>query len=512
MKRLFLILFILLMAFNASADTHTISNAGGNWNATTAWTEGAVPANGDDVVATGTSGNLAVNVDTADLNSFDMTGYAGTLSGVADIYVVPSSGTVPVLFAGTISWTGILKPNPANGTTINLTTGGKTISNIVTTGAGTINQQDAINLTTTLWLLETTGGSWLTNGYSITAGCGIYGVGTATRTLNINNSTITIPYTASNGQGWNFPTTTGLIFVSTGSTILYGATEPFQGGGLTYNIATFSGNGATISGNNTFNTLNVNTAGLATGLIFTINSVQTVTNFTTNGYASNLAKILSSSAGSHFHLSKAGGGQVSEDYMSIKDSTVDQANTWYAGANSTDVSGNSGWVFSPPVPSIALTGTSAPTITEADVVTGGKTIILTVTNDTWVTTGATFDAQRQNIINGIDSAQAEATGWDAEVKAKQGVAGVVRTSDTVVTITLDAQAAYNITATETITATIPATALTGNAQVVASPTFTITSTASGPANLKTIMGVAKAAIAKINGVAIAVIKSLAGVQ
>lgn len=123
--------------------------------------------------------------------------------------------------------------------------------------------------------------------------------------------------------------------------------------------------------------------------------------------------------------------------------------------------------------SIALTGTIAATATEADIVTGGKTVILTVTNDTWVASGATFDGERQNIINGIDSAQSEAAGWDAVVKATQGVAGVVRTSDTIVTITLDAFASFNITATETITATVPASALTLAGAVVASPTFTV---------------------------------------
>ena len=128
----------------------------------------------------------------------------------------------------------------------------------------------------------------------------------------------------------------------------------------------------------------------------------------------------------------------------------------------------------------ALTGTVTSSIVEGDIVTGGKTIILTLTGDTWVTAGATFDAQRQNIINGLDSAQAEANGWDAEVKAKEVVGSVVRTSDTVVTVTLSAAAAYDITAQETITATIPATALTTSASaVIASPTFTVDFTAAG---------------------------------
>ena len=124
---------------------------------------------------------------------------------------------------------------------------------------------------------------------------------------------------------------------------------------------------------------------------------------------------------------------------------------------------------------VVITGTITPSATEADIVTGGKTIIITLSDDTWVVT-ASFDAQRQNIINGLDSAQAEATGWDAVVKATQGVTGVVRTSDTVVTITWDAFATYNITATETITATIPATALVGGVARVATPTFEVTIT------------------------------------
>jgi hypothetical protein len=126
-----------------------------------------------------------------------------------------------------------------------------------------------------------------------------------------------------------------------------------------------------------------------------------------------------------------------------------------------------------------LTGTATSNITEADIVTGGKTILLTLTNDTWVTAGATFDGERQAIINGCDSAQAEATGWDAEVKAKMAVTDVVRTSNTLVTITLPAEAAYNITAQETITVTIPGSAVAQGAAIVASPTFTVVTAGGG---------------------------------
>jgi hypothetical protein len=121
-----------------------------------------------------------------------------------------------------------------------------------------------------------------------------------------------------------------------------------------------------------------------------------------------------------------------------------------------------------------VTGTLASGATEAIVNAVGGTLILTLTGDTWVAAGATFNAERQNLINGIDSAQSETHGWDAEVKAKLAVGDVVRTSDTVVTITASAQSGYAITATETVTATIPATAVVLNAQIVATPTFTVT--------------------------------------
>lgn len=145
-------------------------------------------------------------------------------------------------------------------------------------------------------------------------------------------------------------------------------------------------------------------------------------------------------------------------------------------------SGSFNQLAAEPVSKLAtLTGTALGAITEADVVAGGKTIIITLTGDAWVAAGGTFDGIRQNIIDGIDSSQAEGTGWDAVVKALQGVVGVVRTSDTVVTITLDAQATYNITSLETITVTVPASALVGGTPLVASPTFTVSAISVGGA-------------------------------
>lgn len=144
--------------------------------------------------------------------------------------------------------------------------------------------------------------------------------------------------------------------------------------------------------------------------------------------------------------------------------------------------------FLPGAITATVTGTATASITEADVVAGSKTIIITLRNDTWVAAGASFDAIRQDLIDGLDGSDVEAAGWDAVVKATQGVGGVVRTSDTVATITLDAFATFDITATTTITPTIPASALVlSDRAVVAAPTFTVS--AVGGSNNLLLLGV-----------------------
>lgn len=124
----------------------------------------------------------------------------------------------------------------------------------------------------------------------------------------------------------------------------------------------------------------------------------------------------------------------------------------------------------------AISGTGSPSLTEVEAVAGGETIILTIRNGKWAKAGADFDAARQAIIDGLDSAQSEAAGWNVEIRDKEVVGAVVRTSDTVVTITLTAAAAYATTATETITVTVPAAAMEGQHTTYVAGTFQVITT------------------------------------
>lgn len=128
--------------------------------------------------------------------------------------------------------------------------------------------------------------------------------------------------------------------------------------------------------------------------------------------------------------------------------------------------------------SAAITGTATDTINESDIVTGGKTIIITLTGDTFKAAGTGpigTTAETQALIDNIDSGQSEGTGWDAEVRDNLVPADdVVRTSSTVATINLPASASYDITAQETITVTVPTDVLvTGAGAITATPTFTV---------------------------------------
>ena len=174
------------------------------------------------------------------------------------------------------------------------------------------------------------------------------GADTLTRVFSMGNGVITCSGT---GLAWDVSPSTGLTLNAEGSTLVISnvsaTLKTITGGDFTYNNVTFSGDNITLTGNNTFNSFNVNTAGLTTGLKLTAGTTQVISAFTTNGSAENLAKLVSTSAGSAATLSMAA-GQVSVDYMSIKDSTATGGAAWYAGANSTNVSGNTGWIFSAP--------------------------------------------------------------------------------------------------------------------------------------------------------------------
>lgn len=140
----------------------------------------------------------------------------------------------------------------------------------------------------------------------------------------------------------------------------------------------------------------------------------------------------------------------------------------------------------------AVTGTATASITESDVVTGGKTVIITLTGDTFVTGAASEDG----IAGGSDSDKTGANKWDALIKTDLDNTDVVLSGgDTVATITLPAYASYDTDEQEVITWTIPSASLTtSTSDIVATPTFTVDAVAVGTPPSLTLLGVGGASV------------------
>jgi hypothetical protein len=148
------------------------------------------------------------------------------------------------------------------------------------------------------------------------------------------------------------------------------------------------------------------------------------------------------------------------------------------------------------VPTIVLTGTieSGAASDETDIVSGGSTIVVTLTGDTWVGSDGTdgtnandyLIATADAILDGIAHVSGDDDVADIIAAAKADVTNtdndaVVRTSATVLTITLPAVSGYAIGADEVISLTVPASMLeTTTVAVGAAPNLTITNSATAP--------------------------------
>ena len=162
---------------------------------------------------------------------------------------------------------------------------------------------------------------------------------------SVNNFTVTNTGTATANILSPFAVTSpGITFTSFTLSMTAATAKTFAGGGATYPTLNQGGAGAlTISGNNSFGDLTATTR--PSTITFTISTTQTFTDFTLSGTAGNLVTINSSTAGTQASLSKTS-GTVSVGYLSIRDSNATGGATWNAGATSTNVSNNTGWLFS----------------------------------------------------------------------------------------------------------------------------------------------------------------------
>jgi hypothetical protein len=286
-----------------------------------------VPRMGASIDFTGTTGNPALTFTSGITSNI-----FGSLTLVSAMSVA-NINTV-IQFAGRGSYT--------------LTTAGQLIAPQIVLNApgGTLTMQDALtagrNLTVTM-------GTLTTSGYAVAVQTAMALNSSALAYLNLISSTVTLTGT---GAIWNAQTN-GTLNAGTSTIVLTNTTaaaKSFTSSGTkSYSTVTMAGDNVTVNNTGTasIGTLAVNTAGLPTGLKLTSGQTIPVGNVTSNGTAGNLAKLSSTTSGSAALLTSSS-SQIAVDYMSIQDITAAGTATWYAGSHSTDVSGNTGWLWSDP--------------------------------------------------------------------------------------------------------------------------------------------------------------------
>ena len=293
-----------------------------------------------------TTGTYSLTHTAGSKRNLNFTGFAGTVSNTAQtIYGNLTLASGATYTAGANSWSFAAT---SAGKTI--TSNGKTMDFPLTFSGsgGSWVLQDALTMGSTR-ILNHARGTIDLNGKTLTVGSQ-YAITTAgsAKNLTFNGGTLICPAASAsafnNSTPADFTTTAG---TGTGTISMTAATaKTFVGGGSTFNCTLNQGGAGalTITDANTFD--NITNTVQPASILFTAGTTTTFNNFNLNGTAGNLITIASATAATHT-LSKAS-GTVSCDYLSITNSIATGGASWYAGANSTNVSGNTGWIFTAP--------------------------------------------------------------------------------------------------------------------------------------------------------------------
>jgi hypothetical protein len=308
-----------------------------NWSTTSGGSPGsAAPLATDNAIFDANSGGGIVTIEdgpggsgfTPECANLICTGFTGSIDSTFWPLSINVNGDVTLSSGGdfTLLWVVIL------GGSRTLTSVGKSIYEIdidENTGGTLTLADDLVDVINGLWVY----GTCTTNNFNVTSAA-VYVSGT----LNMGSSTFTVSETwVVDPAAVTINAGTSTISMTNTATIFYGGDQTY------YNLDI--GNTIELTDDNTFNTISNSTQPIT--INFAAGSTQTVTNFNVSGTAGNLVTLQSTTPGSQFTLSKAS-GTVSRNYLSIKDSAATGGAAWYAGANSTNVSNNTGWTFTAP--------------------------------------------------------------------------------------------------------------------------------------------------------------------
>lgn len=339
----------IVCSYSGSVGTRTFSPGGvGIFDQNT----GTLQINGgtDIFTITGTS---------AGFYAVDFTGFAGTFT--------PSSTTINIRTSLTMgsgmtnSYTGAFNFNGTTGTGTITSNGIQFASAFTFAGiGGTWQLGDNFVTTSTITL---TNGTLNANTHNLTGTA--FALGSGTKTLTMSSGIWTM---AGTGTVWNTNTNNSGYTLNAGtSTLIISDTSATS---KTIRVHTdamwnlrFNGGtgilimGATTTDSPSWNNINFTVA--PSSVQFFAGSTTTVATLTWKGAVANLITLASTTGGTAWNLICAS-GVINCDYLSLQDSHASGGASFYAGAHSTNVSGNTGWIFA--AASIALTKSLSYTI------------------------------------------------------------------------------------------------------------------------------------------------------
>ncbi len=336
------------------------NSVSGNWSNTAMWANASgnmsggasIPTNADNTffdVNSFNSANKTVLVDvaantlsmnwTGALNSPTLTWLTGNILGVY--------GKVNFIAAMTIIGDGTtntqLRVVNATG---ELTTNGAVVNVMIGVQTATLSLQDNLTQTSTgtgIYVgIGTTISTLLTNNNNITSSSsGLSSAYGAACTITLGTSTVQV-------TSWGISNTTVTPSLHT---IKITGTGVFSGGNqATYNNVSLLGSAHTISGNNTFNQLSLNSTAAQT-ITFTDTTSQTATTLTLGG-SSGFQHTLQGSGVAGWSVNQTA-GTVTADYITISRSTGVGSATYNAVGGSVDGGNNVNWNFPLTVATVA---------------------------------------------------------------------------------------------------------------------------------------------------------------
>jgi len=344
-----------------TAATQTYTGGTDNWSTAAKWTS-RVPLPQDNVSMSGVTGGTI----TADMprlgKSIDWTGASGSPTWTNS---VTSTSYGDWTSDSGVTYQTTNTHNLAGRSSLNITSNGSATCPRFIIGATTASNYtfvDALTYAGTV-SFQFLAGTLTANGNVTLAGAFVMAVGTGlARTLNMGSGVWTFTTTA--GTFWS-NLATSLITINPGTAEIKwntatASTLTFAGGTLaggsyptlTYTVAGSTGK-LTITGSNSFAQINFSDTTNARTLEFTAATTTTIRNtngFNVQGTSGKLMTVQSVTAATHTLSST---NTQSCDYLNIINSIATGGGSWYAGANSTDGTGNTGWIFAAAPPQVA---------------------------------------------------------------------------------------------------------------------------------------------------------------